>query len=97
MHTITECPWCGKDFMYHQSDVHLIRQLTLIDEVGNNEIVDVVICQDCYEAENVALFIIEKSEHRGWENAECMAIDEFGEITVRSAMNLIEKGLIHFN
>ena len=40
MHTITECPWCGKDFMYHRSDTYLIRQLTLLDEVGNNEIID---------------------------------------------------------
>lgn len=47
MHTITICPRCGKDFMYHQSDTYLIRQLTLVDEVGNNEVVDVVICQEC--------------------------------------------------
>jgi hypothetical protein len=33
MHTITDCPICEKDFMYHQSDRHLIRQTTIIDEV----------------------------------------------------------------
>ena len=51
MHVITDCPKCEKDFMYHTTDTHLIKQMTLVDEVGNNEIVDIVICQDCDEAE----------------------------------------------
>jgi hypothetical protein len=54
MHVITDCPKCKKDFMYHTTDTHLIRQTTLVDEVGNNEIVDIVICQDCDEAEKVS-------------------------------------------
>lgn len=54
MHVITDCPKCGKDFMYHTTDTHLIRQTTLVDEVGNNEIVDIVVCQECNEAENVS-------------------------------------------
>ena len=54
MHVITDCPRCEKDFMYHTTDTHLIRQTNLVDEVGNNEIVDIVICQDCYEDENVS-------------------------------------------
>lgn len=85
MHTITECPWCGKDFMYHQSDVHLFKPVAF-DPVSNEPVSFAPICQDCYEA-----------EHRGWENAECMAADIFDEMSVRSAMNLLEKGLIHFN
>ena len=33
--------------MYHASDSHLFRDETRVDEVGNNEIVETVICQDC--------------------------------------------------
>lgn len=51
MHIINECPRCNKDFMYHTTDIYLSREMTVIDEVGNNEIVDVVICQDCYLTE----------------------------------------------
>jgi len=40
MHTITICPVCRKDFMYHQTDWHLI---TIVD--GE----EVVTCQYCYE------------------------------------------------
>lgn len=141
MHTITDCPRCKKDFMYHTTDTYLNRVVTVVDEVGNNEIVDIVICQDCYltekwvgkevkvkenkydthlnkykliisdivsgekfpltvkigdtdsyewfdedeleiintEIANIAAFIEEKAEYRGWENAEYMAADKFGE------------------
>ena len=41
MHTITICPRCGEDFMYHWSDVHLNRVMTFVDEVGNNEILNI--------------------------------------------------------
>ena len=51
MFIITECPRCNNDFMYHSSDTHLIRTDTILDEVGNNEVVDIVICQDCNEEE----------------------------------------------
>ena len=47
MHIITVCPRCNEDFMYHASDSHLFRDETRVDEVGNNEIVETVICQDC--------------------------------------------------
>jgi len=33
--------------MYHQTEVNLIRDITFVDEVGNNEIEKTVICQDC--------------------------------------------------
>jgi hypothetical protein len=33
--------------MYHTTDTHLFREDTIIDDVGNNEVIDVVICQDC--------------------------------------------------
>ena len=91
MHTINDCPRCGKDFMYHQTDVHLNRNLTLVDEVGNNEIIYVVICQDCDEIENIAEFIKEKSEHRGWESAEYMAADKFGEDKTLKAIQWLDK------
>lgn len=48
MHIINECPRCNKDFMYHQTDSYLWRDITVIDEVGNNEIIETVICQDCH-------------------------------------------------
>ncbi len=53
MFTITDCPRCGKDFMYHGQDSYLFRNVTTVDEVGNNEIIDVVICQDCDEVERL--------------------------------------------
>ena len=33
--------------MYHATDVNLKRVITVVDEVGNNEIIETVICQDC--------------------------------------------------
>jgi hypothetical protein len=51
MHTITECPRCKMDFMYHSTDTYLDRTVTIVDEVGNNEVIDTVICQDCHEVE----------------------------------------------
>lgn len=47
MHTITLCPRCNEDFMYHATDVYLKRDITVVDEVGNNEVIETVICQDC--------------------------------------------------
>lgn len=74
MHTITKCPRCGKDFMYHQTDVHLVR-ITLIDEVGTNEIVDTVVCQECDEIERVAKGIRETASEHDWLGA---VIDSLG-------------------
>lgn len=51
MHTITECPRCRMDFMYHSADRHLFRDITIVDEVGNNEVIDTVICQSCHDVE----------------------------------------------
>jgi len=48
MHTINLCPRCKEDFMYHSTDAHLSRNITIVDEVGNNEIIEIVICQDCH-------------------------------------------------
>jgi len=47
MHTVTICSRCKEEFMYHSTEVNLIRNITVVDEVGNNEIIEVVICQDC--------------------------------------------------
>jgi hypothetical protein len=33
--------------MYHATDVYLKRDITVVDEFGNNEIIEIVICQDC--------------------------------------------------
>ena len=51
MHTIAECPRCKIDFMYHSTDSYLNRTTTVVDEVGNNEISDIVICQECNNVE----------------------------------------------
>jgi len=47
MFTISLCYRCNKDFMYHSTDVHLDRNVTIVDEVGNNEVIETVICQNC--------------------------------------------------
>lgn len=36
MHTITECPRCKMDFMYHQTDIHLNRDTTSNMEIIKN-------------------------------------------------------------
>lgn len=51
MHTITICPRCGQDFMYHNTDYYLERDITQVDEIGNNEVKTIIICQDCDEHE----------------------------------------------
>jgi len=77
MHTIDDCPRCGKDFMYHQTDAHLNREV-LVGSNGYEHLEPIVICQDCDEIENIAEYIKKNAEHRGWENAEYMAGDKFG-------------------
>ena len=153
MHIINECPRCNKDFMYHTTDTYLSRDITIVDEVGNNEIIEVVICQDCHltekwvgkevkvkedkydthlnkykltvesivlgerypitvqigdvdsydwfdedeleivdtEIANIAAFIEEKAEHRGWENAEYMAADKLGEEKTLQAIQYLDR------
>jgi hypothetical protein len=114
MHTINDCPRCGKDFMYHQTDTHLFRDLKSNEEIKNEypiqdeqwasrrwsadrtESCDLsggydVICQDCDEIENIAEFIKEKAEHRGWENAEYMAGDKFGVDKTLEAIHWLDK------
>jgi len=117
MHTITLCSRCGKDFMYHQTDTHLFRELKSNQEIKKeypvqdevwpsrrwNEDRTVscdlsggydVICQECDEndeIENIVEYIKEKADHRGWENAEYMAADKFGEEKALKAIQLLDK------
>jgi len=114
MHTIDDCPRCGKDFMYHQTDTYLFRELKSNEEIkkeypiqdeqwasrrwnaDRTESCDLsgghdVICQDCDEIENIAEYIKEKAEHRGWENAEYMAADKFGEDKTLKAIQWLDK------
>jgi len=90
MHIINDCPRCGKDFMYHQSDAHLRRNV-LVGSNGYEHLKPIVICQDCNEIENIAEFIKEKAEHRGWENAEYMSADKFGEDKTLKAIEFLGK------
>ena len=50
MHTIDECPRCGKDFMYHHTDSHLHRVVAW-DADTKEPCSSEVICQDCHEME----------------------------------------------
>jgi hypothetical protein len=103
MHTIDDCPRCGKDFMYHQNDKHLRREESLSDQdLITEENRDnskggwcgyIIICQDCDEIENIAEFIKEKAVHRGWENAEYLAAEKYGEDKTLKAMQWIDKNL----
>ena len=47
MHTITVCSRCNEEFMYHITEGNLSRDITIVDKVGNNEIIQTIICQDC--------------------------------------------------
>ena len=59
MHTITDCPICKKDFMYHSTDIHLFREEPINDQdlvaeeqrdnSNNGWNTKYVICQDCDE------------------------------------------------
>ena len=62
MHIITICPLCNEDFMYHQTDVNLKRNITFVDEVGNNEVKETIICQDCDSKEEPKQSIIKTEE-----------------------------------
>lgn len=116
MHIITDCPRCGKDFMYHQTDRHLFRELKsnegiikeypIQDEqwssrrwnLDRTESCDLsggydVICHDCDEIENIARFIEEKAEHRGWENAEYFAESKYGKDKTIKAIEYLKNNL----
>lgn len=90
MHTITNCPRCKIDFMYHTSDIHLIREVTA---VGNNEIFSEYICQDCHNVEeyindisiqyNLATYEDYKEDVKYfWENGSINELEADGLITV---------------
>lgn len=90
MFIISDCPICGKDFMYHQTDVHLNREV-LVGNNGYEHSEPIVICQNCDEIEGIAEYIKEKAEHRGWENAEYMATNRFGEDKTLKAIQWLDK------
>jgi hypothetical protein len=50
-----------------------------------------VVCHNCHDIQCCAEYIEEKANHRGWENAEFIAIDKFSEDTVRLAIELLIK------
>ena len=93
MHTITNCSRCGNDFMYHNSDYHLERDTTIVDEVGNNEVITTIICQDCdyvekygngvlkyYEIENYNQY--KKVVEEMWQHGDLNELTEAGFIVV---------------
>lgn len=52
MHTITICPRCGKEFMYHQSDFHL-RRVVAMDADTKEPCSFETICQECDDVERM--------------------------------------------
>jgi hypothetical protein len=109
MHIITVCPRCNEDFMYHASDSHLFRDETIVDEVGNNEVVETVICQDCCQKEVVK--IIEESKREVYlvnanevvDTRNPLLIDESGHwnfprpkmYSEEEVIELLQKALTH--
>ena len=51
MHTITMCPRCKKDFMYHATDTHLYRPVAIDLSVPQDCSYE-IICHECNEMEN---------------------------------------------
>jgi hypothetical protein len=47
MQRITLCSRCNNDFVHHSTNVHLSRNVTIVDEVGNNEVIETFICENC--------------------------------------------------
>jgi hypothetical protein len=71
------CPRCGGDFMYHNTDTYLHR--TVAWDADTKEPCSFeTICQNCNDIETVSDYILEKSEHRGLDNAIYMASNTFG-------------------
>ena len=90
MHTITICPRCAKEFMYHSLDYHLHRVVALDTSSGEAASFE-TICQVCDEIEGISEYIKEKADHRGWENAELMAEGKFGKHKTDLAITLLKR------
>jgi hypothetical protein len=91
-----DCPRCGIAFKYNQTDNHLFREQKISNKKdGYSD--TIVICQECDEIEGIANFIEEKSEHRGWENAEYMAADKFGVEKTLKAIQWLDKNAAEFD
>ena len=52
MHTITVCPRCNNDFMFHATDIHLHR-VTAFDADTKEPCSFETICQDCDDKETI--------------------------------------------
>lgn len=50
--------------------------------------------KDLSEAQKVAIWIEERAEHKGWENAECDAEYKFGKELTDEAMKVIDNKII---
>jgi len=64
MHVIDKCPWCGRDFMYHMTDYHLLRNSKIDGPIR--------ICHHCHERDMVQIAIVKAmSEIRpNWQFTE---------------------------
>jgi len=59
MHTITKCPRCGNDFMYHATDIRLKRVVAFHGDTKEPCSYE-TICQECDEIENQPTIIKKK-------------------------------------
>jgi hypothetical protein len=58
-----------------------------------------VICQDCHEKEeieNIAGFIQEKADQRGWENAEYFATEKYGKENTEAALKWLTENDVYY-
>lgn len=92
MHTITSCPRCNQDFMYHQTDTFLHR-IVAFDADTKEPCSSEVICQTCHDVEqyinNISKqYDLENYEtykqdvHYFWEQGALNELEEDGLITV---------------
>lgn len=100
MHTITVCPRCGMDFMYHQNDVHLERSSPR-NTLRGLEYDNYYICQSCHAIEQQMPLLYEEwydlNESRIIiELAETGADREFGFDLENEFINRYQKYLKQF-
>jgi len=94
MFTITICPRCGKDFMFHSSDYHLARPVAVdleTPQICSHE----TICQECDAKERHIIILKELIETVLRDHPEFQEEHTTGWDLVENAriwLNEIEKG-----
>ena len=84
MYTTTKCPRCGNDFMYHPTDIHLKRAMT-VDGDGKEPCSYETICQNCDEIERQPNIIKKKKMQTMREEA----LEWFRSLSLLEAYDII--------